>query len=240
LIFDVIAFDGDDTLWQNETLYIRAQDKLKALLSKYAMSIVVDQQLVETERRNVPIYGYGIKSFGLSMIKVAIEVSDGKIPGKEMISVLEIIKEMLTAEVILFDHVEETLRQISEQVPLMLITKGDLLDQQAKLSRSGIRGYFRDVEIVIEKDEKTYRDLLQKYQIDPQRFLMVGNSLKSDVLPVLSIGGNAVYIPYEMTWVHENAGRIEPDTERYYQIEHMGMLLDLIEELIMITTGTNQ
>ncbi len=165
------------------------------------------------------------------MIEVAIEVTEGKITGEEILSVLALIKEMLTSEVVLFEHTEETLRQLSERVPLMLITKGDLLDQQAKLSRSGIGNYFRDIEIVSEKDEKTYRALLQRYRIDAQRFLMVGNSLKSDILPVLTIGGNAVYIPYEMTWIHENVDKMKKETKRYYEIEHIGRLLDLIEEL---------
>lgn len=231
MVFDVIAFDGDDTLWQNETLYIRAQDKLKVLLSNYVSPILVDQRLWETESKNLGYYGYGIKSFGLSMIEVAIEVTEGKITGEKILSVLALIKEMLTSEVVLFEHAEETLRQLSERVPLMLITKGDLLDQQAKLSRSGIGNYFRDIEIVSEKDEKTYRALLQKYRIEARRFLMVGNSLKSDILPVLTIGGNAVYIPYEMTWIHENIDEMKKETKRYYEIEHIGRLLDLIEKV---------
>ena len=229
--FDLIAFDADDTLWHNETLYAKAQGKLRELLSRYVEGKTVDQRLYQTEMSNLQYYGYGIKSFTLSMIETAVELTRGRIEGAEVLQIIGLAKEMLTSEVQLFDHAEETVRQLASSYELMMITKGDLLDQQSKLSRSGIGDCFRYVEIVSQKTQGTYEALLAKYKIEPQRFLMVGNSLKSDILPVLAIGGYAVYVPYHLTWAHEIVDGQHARRDGYFELEHLGQLPQLIERL---------
>lgn len=229
--FDLIAFDADDTLWHNEPLYEQAQEKLKKLLSSYVDGQTVERRLFEKETANIVYYGYGIKSFTLSMIETAIELTEGRITGAEIQKIIGLAKEMLTSEVQLVEHAEETIRELAKSYQLMVITKGDLLDQESKLSHSGIGGYFRYVEVVSEKAHTTYQALLAKYGIEPQRFLMVGNSLKSDILPVLALGGHAVYIPYHVTWAHEMIDHQRMEHDGYYELEHLGQLPQLIEQL---------
>jgi putative hydrolase of the HAD superfamily len=230
-MFDLIAFDADDTLWHNETLYTQIQDKLKALLTSYVDSETVEQRLYETEMRNLKYYGYGIKSFTLSMIETAIGLTKGKIQGAEVQQIIDFGREMLTAEVQLLEHAEETLSKLAQSYELMVITKGDLLDQKSKLSRSHLSDYFQYVEVVSDKTRQTYETLLAKHGIKPQRFLMVGNSLKSDILPVLALGGHAVYVPYQTTWAHEIVDSPLVEHDRYYELEHIGQLPGLVEEL---------
>ncbi len=229
--FDLIAFDADDTLWHNETLYAEAQDKLKELLASYVAGEAVDQRLYQTEMRNLKHYGYGIKSFTLSMIETAVELTQGKIQGPEVLQIIGFAKEMLTSQTRLLERAEETVCELARSYELMVITKGDLLDQQSKLSRSGIGDYFRYVEVVSQKTQGTYKALLSKYRIEPQRFLMVGNSLKSDILPVLALGGQAVYVPYHITWAHETVDSQHVEHDGYYELEHLGQLPRLIERL---------
>ena len=237
--FDVIGFDADDTLWQNETLYVGAQEKLKELLSGYATGETVDGKLFEIEMRNLPTYGYGIKSFSLSMIETAVDLTGGRIDGVDVLKIIGFARQMLDAPVRLLDHVEDTLRALEGAHTLMLVTKGDLLDQQSKLARSSIGDYFRYVEIVSAKTPETYAELLGKYGVVPQRFLMVGNSLRSDVLPVLALGGKAVYIPYHITWAHETVdmtsggqdGEYLEQSNGWYELAHMGQLSQLIDGL---------
>ncbi len=230
-MFDLIAFDADDTLWKNEDLYARAQERLRSLLQAYCDRQEIDQKLYDTEMRNLDYYGYGIKSFGLSMIETAIELSDGRISGKDIQQILQALKEMLGAEVHLLDGALEVVETLSSQYDLMLITKGDLLDQQRKIKRSGLGEYFKYIEILSEKDSQSYQRLLDRYQIPPARFLMVGNSLRSDILPVIALGGKAIYIPYNLTWEHENADGQPSDEHSYYQIEHLGEIPSLVARL---------
>jgi len=231
LEFDLIAFDADDTLWHNEPLYVEAQDKLKVLLADYADGETVDQWLYQKEMGNLKYYGYGIKSFTLSMIETAVELTKGRIEGAEVLQIVGFAKEMLTSQVQLLEHAEETVCALARSYELMIITKGDLLDQQSKLSRSGIGDCFRYVEVVSQKTQGTYEALLSKYRIEPQRLLMVGNSLKSDILPVLALGGQAVYVPYHVTWVHETVDCQRAGHDEYYELEHLGQLPQLIERL---------
>ncbi len=229
-MFDLIAFDADDTLWHNETLYTATQEKLRELLSHYTSSETVDQKLYQTEMRNLQYYGYGIKSFALSMIETAIELTEGRILGHEIQQIIDNAKDMRRAGVQLLEGVEETIALLAKSYPLMIITKGDLFDQETKLARSGIADYFSIIEIVSGKTKDTYVHLLEKHHIDPARFLMVGNSLKSDILPVLELGGCGVYIPYEQTWEHEvvDAGAIEM---RYHQLDQIGLLPALLDQI---------
>jgi putative hydrolase of the HAD superfamily len=234
--FDVIAFDADDTLWHNETLYSLTQDKFKQLLANYVEAEEIEQKLFETEMRNLHYFGYGIKGFALSMIETAIELTAGRITGNEIKEIIAFAKEMLKAEIQLLDYAEETIAQLSTSYPLMLITKGDLFDQETKIARSGLANYFKHIEIVSEKTQDSYWSLLTRYNIDPQHFLMVGNSLKSDILPVVALGGQAVYIPHQLTWVHETLVNPEMKSQDYFQLEHLGQLPAFIERL---STGVN-
>ncbi len=230
-MLDLIAFDADDTLWHNETLYNEAQSKLKALLSTYAKAEVVGERLYERETANLRVYGYGIKSFALSMIETAVELTEGAISGTAILQIIGFARDMLNADVRLFEHAAETVRVLAGTHRLMLITKGDLHEQEVKLARSGLKEYFRHVEIVGEKTPETYRALLEKHGIDPRRFLMVGNSAKSDIVPVLALGAHAVYVPYADTWAHETLPDHRIQDDRYYELENLGQLPGLIERL---------
>ncbi len=230
-MFDLIAFDADDTLWHSESLYSEAQDEFKQLLAPYHSAERVGQELHQTEMRNLPYYGYGIKGFALSLIETAIELTQGRISGREIQEVIDLAKDMLTAEVQLLEHAWETVARLAASYPLMMITKGDLFDQEAKIARSGLRQYFQYVEIVSDKTRDGYAALLARYHLEPSRFLMVGNSLRSDILPVIALGGQAVHIPYHITWAHENVDLSEEDRKRYFELEHLGLLPALIEKL---------
>ncbi len=229
--FQIIAFDADDTLWHNERLYVRAQAKLKALLSNYLVDDRMDERLYQTEMRNLAHFGYGIKAFTLSMIETAIELTDGRVTGRDIQQIIDAAREMLVADVELLDFVFETLAVLAADHRLMLITKGDLLDQETKISRSGLAQHFQHIEIVSDKSAQTYRAILTRHSMLPNDFLMVGNSLRSDILPVLEIGGNAVYIPQELTWVHETAETPPAMQPRFHQLRHLGELPDLVTQL---------
>ena len=237
-MIEMIAFDADDTLWHNETYYHEAKKQFAQLLSNYQDNEHTRRRLDEIEVRNIDIYGYGIKMFTLSMIEAAIDLSDGKIKGPQIREIIDISKEMLTNDVELFEHAEETLAKLSPRFDLMLITKGDHFEQERKIARSGLSGYFRYIEIVTEKSQKSYRALLAKYDIHPNRFLMVGNSLRSDIQPVIAIGGRAVYIPNEHTWFHENLPKEEIDHTAYDELEHIVQLPDHIDRLIKAETAS--
>jgi len=184
----------------------------------------VNRKLDEIEVSNLEVYGYGIKSFTLSMIETAAKAVDGKIEAHTISVILGIAKRMLSAEVELLEHTEQTLVQLSSGYDLMLVTKGDLFEQQRKISRSGIDHFFKLIEIVSEKTPARYLDILKKHHIEVERFLMVGNSLRSDILPVVAIGGRAVYIPNENTWFHEVSGQDEIEGVEYDELEYLGQL----------------
>lgn len=230
-MFDIIAFDADDTLWHNERLYSKAQDKLAGILAGYDVNEKVREELYAREVQNIPIYGYGIKSFALSMIELSIELTKGNLQAKDVAKIIDIAKEMLTAEVDLFEHAQSTVGELSKSFDLMVITKGDLLDQELKLKRSGIAEYFRCVEIVSEKTHEVYSSILSKYRIEPKRFLMVGNSLKSDILPVVQAGGHAVFVPCGLTWAHEKLTDQKIDKSAYHELENLGQLPALVGRL---------
>jgi len=230
-MFDIIAFDADDTLWHNEILYSAALDGLKRILAPYAPPEQVARTLFETEMRNLEFYGYGIKSYALSMIEAAIEISAGQLDSQGVLGVIGLAKDMIKAEIRLFDHAQEVITRLSAAYPLMIITKGDLLDQQRKLSRSGLKPCFRYIEIVTDKTPESYAALLERYHIDPARFLMVGDSLRSDILPVIALGGCAVHIPYHITWAHEHIDLTDEQHQHFYKLDHLGLLPDLIERL---------
>ncbi len=230
-VFDVIAFDGDDTLWHNETLYAAAQAEFRGLLEKHHPAETVDRRLYQTEMRNLEFYGYGIKSFTLSMIETATELADGRLTAEEVRAILAIGRSMLTAEVQLLEHAEPTVAQLAGVYPLMLITKGDLRDQKRKLAKSGLAPHFRHIEIVTSKTRGDFEEILGKYQIDPAHFLMVGDSLRSDVVPVLELGGQVVHIPYKLAWAHEVVPNAHSTGPGYHHLEHLGLLPSLVQEI---------
>lgn len=229
--FDVIAFDADDTLWHNEIQYTSAKQRFAELLSGYRDPEVIIRQLDTTEMENVDSYGYGIKSFALSMVETAIALSGGQVQASEIQAIIELAREMLEEEVTLFDQVEETLMSLSAEYDLLLITKGDTFEQELKIKRTGLAGYFHHIEVVGEKSAAVYREILRKYGIDPSRFLMVGNSLRSDIFPVIEIGGQAIYIPYQHTWIHENLVDQPVIQGTYHEVPHLGALPELIVSL---------
>jgi putative hydrolase of the HAD superfamily len=201
------------------------------LLRPYHPDDGVLDELYRTEMANLPLFGYGIKSFTLSMIETAIRVSGGEIGAGEIQRILEIAREMKQAPVQLLDGVEEVVRTLSASHRLMLITKGDLLDQQLKIDRSGLAPYFEHIEVVTNKTPGVYREVLAALRIRPERFCMVGNSLRSDILPVVSLGAHAVHIPYHLTWAHETVP-VQPGGARgYVELEHIGLLPEWIGRL---------
>jgi putative hydrolase of the HAD superfamily len=226
--FDVIAFDADDTLWHNETLYNMTQERFKELLAPYHDGEIVDRELYETEMRNLTRYGYGIKAFTLSMIETAIELTDGRVGGSEIRQIIDFAQEMIAAPVRLMNGIEETLTALAADYRLMIITKGDLFDQETKIARSGLVDHFDLIEIVSNKRPETYAELLARNGIAADRFLMVGNSLPSDILPVLEIGGHGVHIPYHITWAHEVLDDSEVIDDGYTTLENVRQLPALL------------
>lgn len=226
-----IAFDADDTLWENELYYKHAQDELSRLLSSFQPKEVIERTLLATETRNIPFYGYGIKSFGLSMIETAIEISEGDIQGHGIRKILESIREMVQIKVELLPGVVDTLKLLFPDYKLMMITKGDLLDQEHKLAYSGLREFFGVVEVVNHKDTAVYRRILENNNILPQEFLMIGNSLQSDVLPVSALGAHGVLINHHITWEHEKMINLDIGRHHYYEIERITELPALVKKI---------
>lgn len=199
----VIGFDADDTLWVNETYFRETEHEFARLLSAYETENKIDQELFRTEMNNLKLYGYGIKGFMLSMIESAIELSNGEVPLNTISDILALGKSMIDKPVVLLEGVEEVLSHLKGRYRLFLLTKGDLLDQERKLEKSGLSAYFHHVEILSEKKEPNYRQLLTHLEVDMESFLMVGNSLKSDILPIINIGAQAIHVPFHTTWGHE-------------------------------------
>jgi putative hydrolase of the HAD superfamily len=230
-MIELIAFDADDTLWENETLYLDARVKFEQILAPFAGAEEIEQRLSNIEIANLDIYGYGIKSFALSMIEAALDLSDYQIAGADLHAVIRIVHEILSADISLFDQVEETLSMLAGVFPLMLITKGDLFEQERKVARSGLTEYFEFVEVLGQKTVQSYKDLLHRYGQAPEGFLMIGNSLRSDILPVISMGAQAIYIPYAHTWHHEHVDAETTDTVEYHEVEHIGQIPALISNM---------
>ena len=221
----VIAFDADDTLWINETYFREAEEAFALLLSKYETKNKIDQELYKTEIKNLEIYGYGIKGFVLSMIECALVLSNYKLPQETIEKILDIGKEMLEKPIALLDGVEEVLQSLQGKYRLIVATKGDLLDQERKLEKSNLLQYFHHVEVMSDKKEKDYLKLVKHLDIKPFELLMIGNSLKSDVLPLLNINASAIHVPFHTTWVHE-----ENPLEEQQKIDYI--TLGKIKELI--------
>ncbi len=213
----VIAFDADDTLWVNEPYFQEIEHKFCALLEDYLPHHSVTQELFKTEMQNLALYGYGVKAFMLSMIETALRVSNNTVGLSTIEKAIQYGKDQLEKPIELLDGIEEVLQTLKNKYRLVVATKGDLLDQERKLKKSGLEHYFHHIEIMSDKQEKDYIKLIKHLDIKPEEFLMIGNSLKSDVIPVLAIGGHAVHVPYHTTWAHEKVEQTI-EHERFSQV----------------------
>ena len=216
----IIGFDADDTLWENEVFFHQAQMKFIELHPHIKDP---EEVIFQIEKKNIEFYGYGIKGFILSLLETSVRSSNNQSNFQNIAKIIKIGKDMLAQPIQLLPDVKNTLRHLSEHYTLIMITKGDLLDQQRKVKESGLLKYFSLIEIVSEKDEQTYLEILEKNNISPKDFLMVGNSLKSDVLPVRNIGGTGIYIPHKLTWKHEEVDRTF-DLERVVELKTISAL----------------
>ncbi|MBU3011967.1 HAD family hydrolase [Polaribacter vadi] len=224
----VIAFDADDTLWVNETYFRDAEHQFAKLLSKYETENKIDQELFKKEIDNLYLYGYGIKGFVLSMVESALELSNYQVSQKTIESILNIGKEMLEKPIELLDGVEEVLKSLQGKYKLIVATKGDLLDQERKLEKSNLLKYFHHIEVMSDKKEKDYQKLIKHLDIKPSELLMIGNSLKSDVLPLISIGASAVHIPFHTTWVHEEVNDNEKSDVTYKTLSSIKEIVNFL------------
>ncbi|MDQ8203383.1 HAD family hydrolase [Pelagicoccus sp. SDUM812003] len=227
-----IAFDADDTLWHNENLFEEHHQKYCQLLSEYHEAKTVEKTLFSTEMKNLELYGYGVKSFMLSSIETAIELTQGAIPSEELKRIIEFGQQMLKHPVELLDGVEKTITQLSEDYRLILITKGDLRDQERKIAKSGLSHCFEHTEVVSEKNVETYSRLFHRLAIEAKQVVMVGNSLKSDVLPILDLGGVGVHIPYHLTWEHERIDTTPTHHDSFHELSSIRELPELIKGLV--------
>jgi putative hydrolase of the HAD superfamily len=226
----VVGIDGDDTLWHNEERFHSAQQQLAEIVGRHAEVPDLDERLLAVERRNLGLFGYGVKGFTLSMIETAVEVTGGEIAGVEVQELVEVGRRMLETPVVLLDGAEQAVDRLAAAgLRLVLLTKGDLFDQETRVARAGVADRFWQVEVVSEKDEATYRRVLRRLDVDPGEFLMVGNSLRSDVVPALAVGAAAVWVPYPLTWSHEHAER-PVDCDRFAEIRSLRELPDLLPE----------
>jgi len=220
----VIAFDADDTLWVNEPYFRQTEERFYELLSGYSSQHTLERELLKAEIENLAIYGYGIKGFVLSMIETALRVTNNTLNAAAVEKILNLGKQMLDQPIELLDGVEDVLLALKDRYRLVVATKGDLLDQERKLKKSGIGHYFHHIEIMSEKDDANYLKLIKHLDIRPDELLMVGNSLKSDILPVLNVGGYAVHVPYHITWAHEHVEH-SIDDEKFKSVVGIGDIL---------------
>jgi putative hydrolase of the HAD superfamily len=223
----VIAFDADDTLWVNEPYFQQTERKFCALLEDYLPHHTVSQELFKVEIKNLYLYGYGIKGYILSMIEAALSISNNTIGTEVVEKIINYGKELLEKPIELLEGIEDVLATLNGKYRLVVATKGDLLDQERKLKNSGIEHYFHHTEIMSDKKEADYEKLIKHLDILPEEFMMIGNSIKSDVLPVLAIGGNAVHVPYHTTWAHEH---VEHNISHpmFKQVAHINEILPIL------------
>ncbi|TYZ13356.1 HAD family hydrolase [Hymenobacter lutimineralis] len=228
----LIAFDADDTLWPNQPHFDYVEARLYALLTHYGGPDELSSRFFEVQRQNMELFGYGAKSFMLSMIETVIQLTNGAVTGTEIQQVLDYGKRLLDFPIELLPDVMETLLAVKQQgLPLLLLTKGDLFDQESKLARSGLGDLFDHVEIVSEKNEATYQRIMRRYQVPPEAFVMIGNSLKSDVLPVARLGARAVYVPYHTTWVMERVTEAELAGVSFHEVASLAEVPTWLQEL---------
>jgi putative hydrolase of the HAD superfamily len=224
----VIAFDADDTLWVNEPYFQETEKKFCALLEDYLPHHTVMQELFKTEMQTLSLYGYGIKGFVLSMIETALRVSNNNVSLDIIEKIIQYGKDQMERPIEMLDGMEEALNKLKKKYRLVVATKGDLVDQERKLKKSGLEHYFHHIEIMSEKQEADYSKLIKHLDISPGEFLMIGNSLKSDVMPVLALGGHAVHIPYHTTWAHE----VVEQTIEHPNFRQIAAIKDILPDLL--------
>jgi putative hydrolase of the HAD superfamily len=227
---DLIAFDADDTLWHNLIHFENTEQKFGALFSGHVPAEDATRHLMEMEKRNIKLYGFGVKSFTLSMIESAIDITGGKVEAETISKLIAMGREMLDHEVELLPYVEDTLKALNKDFKLLLITKGDLHHQERKVLASGLAHYFEGVEIVSDKKPATYEKICRRYGGRVTHTLMAGNSIKSDVLPMIHAGGFGAYVPFEITWDHEHED-VPKDTPRYFEVEDLRGVVDLARRI---------
>ena len=225
-----IGFDADDTLWQNEQFFRGTEQRFADLLAPYADVPDLSSRLLAVEKRNLALYGFGIKGFTLSLVETAVEVTEGRVPSSVIAEILAAGREMLHHPVETLPHVAETLEALADTYRLVLITKGDLFDQERKLAQSGLGEFFDAVEIVSNKDRATYDRIFKRHGDGPERAMMIGNSLKSDIVPAIEAGSWGVFVPHALTWALEHVDA-PVEAPRYRQIEHLGELLPLLGKM---------
>jgi putative hydrolase of the HAD superfamily len=224
----VIGFDADDTLWVNETYYREAEIEFTKLLNAFETPNKIDQELFKKEMENLELYGYGVKSFILSMVESALEISNNTISNRTIQDIINIGKTMINKPVELLEDVEDVLKFLSSKYRLILATKGDLLDQERKLQKSGLTKYFHHIEVLSDKKEANYLRLLNHLDINPSEFLMIGNSLKSDVLPLVNIKASAIHVPFHTTWEHEQVNEEETNGKVYKTVNRLREILEFL------------
>jgi putative hydrolase of the HAD superfamily len=229
-MIETVAFDADDTLWHNEHLFQDTQKKLEAIVQRYRPGEDIHEALFAVEMRNLELFGYGIKGFTLSMVEAAIQLTGERITAAEVHEIVQLGKHMMTAPVDLLEGVAETLAAVCGRFRVILITKGDIVDQNSKIERSGLAECFEQVEIVPRKDARAYRTIFERHGIEPARTVMVGNSMPSDVLPILELGGHGVHVPYALLWAHE-AHDEDPVSERFHRLQRLDELPGLLRRL---------
>jgi len=223
----IIAFDADDTLWVNEPYFRDIEKDFCKLLERCLSEEKLTQELLKTEITNLELYGYGVKGFILSMIETIIRICDNKASNDLILNAIELGKGLLQKPIELLDGVNKVLTSLNGEYKLVLATKGDLLDQQRKLSKSGLEKYFHHIEIMSGKKEQDYKKLMKQLDCEPENFLMIGNSVKSDILPVLEIGAFAVHVPFHTTWIHEKVD-VKIDNPRFFEIKKISELINII------------
>ncbi|MBI9053626.1 MAG: HAD hydrolase-like protein [Bacteroidales bacterium] len=223
----VIGFDADDTLWVNEPYFRDIEDKFCQLLKQYLPEKTISKKLLEVEISNLKIYGYGVKGFILSLIETALKISADKVDPEIIEATINLGKELLNKDIILLDGVTKVLENLScKNYKLIVATKGDLLDQERKLKKSGLEKYFHHIEVMSDKTEIDYRKLLNHLDVKPSEFVMIGNSLKSDILPLLNIGCKAIHIPFHTTWEHENISKLKLEKLKYNTVDTISQILN--------------
>lgn len=225
-----IGFDADDTLWENEQFFRSSEKHFANLLAPYTDIADLPKKLLEVEKRNLESYGFGIKGFTLSLVETAVEVTEGRVPAKVIAEILDAGREMLRHPVETLPYVADTLEQLTGRYKLVLVTKGDLFDQERKLAQSGLGDFFDAIEIVSNKDTGTYERVFSRHGNGAERALMIGNSLKSDVVPAIEAGAWGIFVPHELTWVLEHV-EAPIENPRFRQIKHLGQLTSLLEEI---------
>ncbi|MDO5504911.1 MAG: HAD family hydrolase [Pseudoxanthomonas suwonensis] len=227
----MVGFDADDTLWRSQDYFEDAQRRFEAILGQYIDVDGMAARLYAVEKHNIAFFGYGVKGMVLSMIEAAVELTDGRVSSRDLSRIVEMGKELLRHPVELLPGITEAVAAIAAELPLVLITKGDLFHQEAKVRDSGLARFFPRIEIVSEKDEATYARLFREFDIDPRRFVMIGNSLRSDIVPVLALGGWGVHMPYHLTWAHERDAAMGDDTRRFRSVDCPAQLVQAVADI---------